>query len=94
MKGEGRLGIDPVDQFSPERAKPRIGSPMPEGRIVDQPLPSRRPAGRLGPVRPDPSLIQEGEAMQEIPHEGLAAGDPKMAGPGHGGALLLVRQWA
>ncbi len=22
-KGEGRLGIDPVDQFSPERAEPR-----------------------------------------------------------------------
>ena len=24
MKGEGRPGIDPVDQFSPERAEPRV----------------------------------------------------------------------
>ena len=26
MKGEGRLGNDPVGRFSPERAKPRDGS--------------------------------------------------------------------
>ena len=32
MKGEGRLGNDPVGRFSPERAKPRDGSAWRSGR--------------------------------------------------------------
>ena len=33
MQGEGRLGIGPVDQFSPERAEPRLHCGVGEGRV-------------------------------------------------------------
>ncbi len=56
-KGEGRLGIDLGDQFSPERAKPRMGAPVAERRMIHQPLPTWCPAGGLGHVCFQPSLI-------------------------------------
>jgi len=33
MQGEGRPGIGPVDQFSPERAEPRLDRRVREGRV-------------------------------------------------------------
>ena len=33
MQGEGRLGIGPADQFSPERAEPRLHCGVGEGRV-------------------------------------------------------------
>ena len=35
IKGEGRLGNDPVDRFSPERAEPRDGSSCRSGKRLE-----------------------------------------------------------
>lgn len=52
--------------------------PMPEGRVVNQPLPARRPACAFDHIGLQPCLIDKGQALQFIRHVRLAVGDPKV----------------
>jgi len=76
MKGEGRFGIDPVDQFSPERAKPRIGIPAPYRGVINQSVTNRRPARDLRHVRFQRGFVNKHEPFKMVAHERLAAVDP------------------
>ena len=74
-----------------QRRDKRLRAPVAEGRVIDQPLPARRPAGGLGHVGFQPGFVNEANAFQHMRHEGLAVHDPDMPLAGHLGALLLKR---
>jgi hypothetical protein len=80
-----------VDQFSPERAKPRIGAPVAEGSVIAQAIPDWCPAGCLDHACLHRRLVDESQPFQGVAHEGLAAGDPDASREGDIGALLLSR---
>ena len=81
----------------PGRVKPVVAQrgdkclrvPMAMRRVVDQAFPARRPAGLLDHVGLQGCLVDEGQPVQEIDHEGLSTVDPESALTRHFRAALF-----
>ena len=63
----------------PQGSDERLCLPMAEGRVIDQALAARCPAGGLGHVSLDRGLVDEGQPFQMVGHERLALGNPDAA---------------
>ncbi len=72
-----------------ERGDKCLRVPMAMRRVVDQAFPARRPAGRLDHVGLQGCLVDEGQPVQEIAHEGLSMADPEGALTCHFRAALF-----
>ena len=79
-------GVDPVVTQGGDGG---LGAPVTEGRVVDETVADRCPAGGLDHVRLQGRLIDEDQPVQGLAHEGLAPGDPEPAGAGDVRPLLL-----
>ncbi len=55
-----------------------LGIPMSERRMIDQPFSHRRPAGAFHHLGIERCLIDKDQTLQDLCHEGLTPGDPKM----------------
>ena len=104
-QGRGELGFDvsfeapPVDRAGdhPGRGQSIMAQPgdeclcipMPERRMIDQPLADRRPAGGFHQLGVQRCLIDENQAFQRPTHERLAPVHPDPARLRHIRATLL-----
>lgn len=68
-----------------------LGAPVAERRMVDQTLPARCPAGRLGHVGLDRGFVDEGQPFHMVGHEGLTFRDPYIVQVSNILARLLER---
>ena len=80
-----------VQPIMAEGSDQGLRAPVAEGRMIDQALSARCPAGGLGHVGLYRGFVDEGQPFEMVGHEGLALRDPDMAQVGHVPALLFKR---
>ncbi|MEM6465828.1 MAG: hypothetical protein AAF679_04905 [Pseudomonadota bacterium] len=80
-----------IQPIMSQRRDKGLRAPVPERRVIDQPLAARGPTAGLDHVGFQPGFVQKADAFEHMRHEGLAVRDPDMPLARHPGALLLKR---